>query len=264
MTMRVLSPDSALRLMELRRGGTELPLKIFEHKLRIEKAIQNAEQKQKITEFVDRQAMKNIVTMKMWLDVLYADWAEGVERIRWIDIPSKADITVEQILTECINFSESIAGEMGVEALAKFLDSNGYPGVLKTLSEKYLAEIRPYLEERLIFNDEVREIFQDSKTFFDTQNDQEVRNRITQYCMSSVNKNSPAHVILAMIAHIEFSLGNYIDALLNSGHAYNVKNVRDFEVRLSHGLPAAHESLLDIQKRLAEILIVILAQARQG
>ncbi len=260
-----MSREATERMFQFAREQTPPPIKITEHKQRIEQATAQLERQVMQTGRMDLEATQNIVKMKLALDGLYADWAEGVERIRWIEVPTKAEITVEQILRECVYTTESMTGDMGVEALAVFLDANGCGGILKELAERCLAEVRQLLEEGLILDEDVLKVLRDPKSFFNITDEEEVRRRVAEHFTSRVNKDSPQHVIRAMIAYIEFGVGEYAESIHQAGFAHNEKDVENFEEKFYRPKdPDVEAAMLKVETRKAEILIELLAQRRSS
>lgn len=266
MAPRILSREAAVRMFELIKNKTPLPPKIAEHKARIELASSELESQVMGTgKMINEKTIQNVVRMKLSLDVLYANWAEGVERIRWIDIPAKTDITVEQILRECVYDTESIVGEMGVVALAQFLDTNGHAGLLKTLAERWLANVYPFLAESLVLDDGMQRLFQDAKIFFGVTDDKLASKRLEEYLKSRVNPSWPPHIVRALTAHCAFSLSDYVGAINEADFAQNEKDVKDFDVKLYRmNDPEVEASMLGIERRKAEILIEFFAKRRSN
>ena len=76
MSHQFLSPEAARRALEL-AGKPYRPKEIRELKDQIEKETRVAELKCSATGVIDPDAVQKIVGMKLELDNLYADWAEG-------------------------------------------------------------------------------------------------------------------------------------------------------------------------------------------
>jgi hypothetical protein len=265
MAPRILSREATERVFQLAQNKTPPPLKIVEHRARIELANAELEAQVKESGGTTHKSIQNIVRMRISLDTLYADWAEGVERIRWLDIPAKADITVEQILRECVYDTESIVGEMGVVALAWFLNINGYAGLLKGLAERWLVEVHPFLQESLVLDDEMQRVFQDAKSFFGVTDDKEADKRLEEYIKPRVNRSWSPHAVRALTAHCAFSLGSYAEAINEADFAHNEKDVQDFDKKLYRkGDPEIEAAMLSIERRKADILIELLAKRRSN
>lgn len=76
MTMRILSPEAAMRMMELAENQYR-PTQIVALKAEIEGETRAAELNASVTGMIDHARVQKIVTMKLKLDYLYGAWAEG-------------------------------------------------------------------------------------------------------------------------------------------------------------------------------------------
>ncbi|MES2006515.1 MAG: hypothetical protein V4436_00235 [Patescibacteria group bacterium] len=256
MAFRILSPDAVQRLMDYRNNKVPPPLKIVEHKQRIELAEQEASRTFADSGRIAMEMPMRIAKMCMELDALYCDWAEGVERLRWIDIPQKQDVTVEDILREAVWSTEAIGGETGVEILAEFLDMNGYTSLFSQLVEKYLLEVRPYVEEVLPLKGEVAEILADPRKFLPDDDDKTIALLIINRFGDTIGMHSHPRAQLAWIAHVEQSLGHYRSAIQHAGFAYCEAHVKHFGEKFTLvAQPEASAALIEVEKRKAEILI---------
>ena len=75
--IRTLTPDAAQRLLDYRKRGVPVPLVITELKQKIEDETRLAEQHTERTGQIDHDHIDGIVELKLNLDDLFADWAEG-------------------------------------------------------------------------------------------------------------------------------------------------------------------------------------------
>lgn len=76
MGMRFLSPEAVLRALELSRSSYR-PKEIIDLQREIEIEIRIAELHTSAAGSIDMIRVQKIVGMKLRLDALYADWAEG-------------------------------------------------------------------------------------------------------------------------------------------------------------------------------------------
>lgn len=77
MSDRFLSPQAAMQLMNLAESKTQPPKVILDLKAEIEGKTRVAELRATVTGEVDENLVQEIVGMKLRLDGLYGDWAEG-------------------------------------------------------------------------------------------------------------------------------------------------------------------------------------------
>ncbi len=75
-SVKFLDPKAALNLLEL-ASGSHRPKEIVDLKEEIEGEIRAAELNVSVTGLVDPMRVKKIVAMKLHLDALCIDWAEG-------------------------------------------------------------------------------------------------------------------------------------------------------------------------------------------
>ncbi len=262
MSVKFASRETTLRLIEMSRDKTLTPpLKLREHKERIEQwntlLERNFEEQGGVYEF----QIKHATALKMRLDGMYIEWAEGVERTRWVDLPSKPDCSPEDVVRETVFSTEAVYGATGVEVLARYLEIMGYDGIFRKLVEAYVMEIRPILEEALPYVGETASVLNDPRGFFGTNDEQQVRARATERFSDRVNRNSPQHVIRAMIAHVEFGLGNFVTALREAEYAHHEKFVPNFGEEIYRpNAGAAEDELIGVELRKAAILIDLLKQ----
>ena len=262
MHVRFLDADAAMRFIELVRDGVEPPKKIRQHKERIVAAEkQLAFQRRMSGGLVAQSDAYHVEALKMELDELYCDWAQGIERICWCDIAGKADITPDQILRESVFSTER--DEASVYVLASYLDEQGHVGISKELARRYLIEIRPLLAEAIALDDEAVRMFEDPRTFFKTTDDDKAATKTVEYFNDHAYGKLTQHVCRALIAHIEFGLGEYCVSLVNAGVARSSKRMEDFCERYAAGDSRAISSHLVVERRWAEILIDLLNEARK-
>jgi hypothetical protein len=76
MKPKFVSPEATKRLLELAQSSYR-PKAIVDLKEEIEGEIRAAELAQSMTGIVDEERIRRIVAMKLRLDGLYTDWAEG-------------------------------------------------------------------------------------------------------------------------------------------------------------------------------------------
>lgn len=265
MAFRTLSPDAVKRLLTFRQEGTPLPLKITDHKAKLEEATQKAEEESIQTGVIDHDVVQRLLRMKLELDALYGDWAEGIERVRWCDIPLKADITPVQIVRECIYSTEMPDGDAGIDVLARYLETQGYFGILKNLARAYLEEIRRFLEEGFPLDEEALAVLRDPKGFFAVAEENDARRRMSRYFMTRADRQPPPQAKQALIAYIEFSLGNFAAALNHASNAYCEKHVAYFSQKLQiSGHPEVENIMIESEVEKAKLLIKLLAEARNA
>jgi len=184
----------------------------------------------------------------------------------WSEVPTIIGLTTDMLLRCTV--SEGSRRPKGytpcVEDLIIFLDKEFYPGILKAAAEKYLLVIRPLLEECLPCDEATLAVLADPKKFFSTKDEQTALNRATEYFISLVNKDSPEHTKRAMIAHLEFGLGNYQTAIVEAQFAQSEKSTPNFaEVLYGTDNAAILRATLAAQKATAEILIPLVSEFRR-
>lgn len=262
MALKVASQEAMQRLFKFAGDKTITPPpKVVEHKERIAAWERMLEKNWEELGGVYQDQLDLVVKLKRRLDGMYIEWAEGEERTRWCDLPTKPDLCVDDIIREAVYNTEAIYGATGVEVLARYLEMFGYDGVFKGLVERYLLEIRPLLEEAVPFEGEAAEALTNPKAFFNTEDEDEVRRLITDHFSDKIDKQSPEHVKRAMTAHIEFGLGNYVGAIKDAEFAHHEKHVPNFGRELHRpGAGAAQAELLAVERRKAQILIELLGR----
>lgn len=261
MPMRVLSTEATMNMLRMAQEGVEPPPKILEHKERLEAMTQAAERRHQLYGVIDPVEMDYLLSMKLALDTLYGDWAEGTERLRWVDIPDRDGITPADIVRETCYSTEAIRGATGVEVLALYLDVSGFEGIFGKLASRYVMECRPLLGEALPLTAENLRVLEDPRAFFDTADDREASQKISEHFISFVNKDSPQHVIRAMIAHIEMGLGCSVEAINAAGFAQNEKSVENFGEKLyTPNNQEAEQAMLNTELRKAVILIELFGE----
>lgn len=171
----------------------------------------------------------------------------------------RVDLSPDDILREVVG-----KWAVGVEVFAVFLETQGCTGLVKKLAERFLSECRPFLEEALPFEGETLQVLQDPRKFFNVSDEHEAIRLTTLHFMARVNSSSPQHVIRAMIAHIEFGLGNYVNSINSAGFTHNEKRVPNFsDIWNNPNQRTLLEStLLAVEWRKAEILIDVLKSIR--
>lgn len=259
MTMRTLSPNAAKRLTLLASGEVELPVKIKDQRERMAAAAHAAENS--ISGKIDLEELENVVRMKRTLDMLYVDWAEGIERVRWCDLPAMPNLTPEVILRECVYSTEAVRGAMGVEVLAAYLEAMGHNGLVEALAKQCLGGARSLLEEALSFEEETSNVFHDPKTFFGVSEEDAARVCVGEYLLSRMPVEYPPHVMNALVAHIEFGLSNFLASIRYAGYAQNARDMPRF------GAPdvpraAMDQTLLKVERHKAGILIGLFNKSR--
>ena len=76
MGMRFLSPDEALRALEL-SSKPYRPKAVIELREQIAAETRAANLNASVTGFIDPERVEKIVQMKLQLDALYCDWVQG-------------------------------------------------------------------------------------------------------------------------------------------------------------------------------------------
>ncbi|MBX4205519.1 MAG: hypothetical protein KW788_05080 [Candidatus Doudnabacteria bacterium] len=75
--MRFLAEEDLVRLLHYQANNVPPPWQIRQLKEQIDDAIRSAELNGSVTGAIDMKMVHTIVQMKIRLDNLYADWAEG-------------------------------------------------------------------------------------------------------------------------------------------------------------------------------------------
>lgn len=120
---------------------------------------------------------------------------------------------------------------ISVERYAEYVDVEFCPGILAQFSLRYVQRTRPLLEESLVFNRLVTTVFRDPFKFFGRRdrceytdkNSLEVSAKILEFFSGRVNVVSPLHVVLALMAHAQFSVGEYLYAIFFATEALRSK-----------------------------------------
>lgn len=252
MTLRILDAEATMRILTMVRDGKQ-PLKIVEHKERMEAATAAAERRHSLGGSLDQSDIKCLVDMKFALDALYGDLAEGIERVRWVDISGMDNATPEVVVRECVLSTESPFGNLGVEVLAAYLDACGQDRLLFRLGEACALHVREYLEG--VIPEDVS-VLDSPMEYFGTDDQDILRRELAGHFRRFVNHASPRHIIRAMIANLEWGLGNAVSAIDEAGYAYCEKTVEQhFGYKLLTGHPDADKVLLDFELWKAEVLL---------
>ena len=172
---------------------------------------------------------------------------------KWREMALSGSIKPQDIIGNTV-----FAGGFGVEDFAQWLDANVYPGILQLLAVEYLKQIQSLLEEVLILDKETRTILNDPKKYFNVTSCEEAVEKTVSHFHTRVNSDSPDHVIKAMIAHIEYGLGDFIRSIQQAGFAWNDKHIENFAFLLEIKSDVALESMLEVEKHKAEILVVLI------
>ncbi|MFT7644885.1 MAG: hypothetical protein ACI9BF_000548 [Candidatus Paceibacteria bacterium] len=258
MTHKVLSPKATLHLFDMLKEGTPPPPKITEHKERMEAATAAADRRHRPDDTIDQDEMKCLLNMKMALDTLCGDWAEGTERIRWLDIPEQVDVAPEDVMRECVMSTESHFGNMGVEVLAAYLDACGYDRLLFRLGEACVLRVREYLKDVVpepVYN---AAILDKPAEHYDTTDQDVLRDKLVNRFILFVNDRSPQHLIRAMVANIEWGIGNAVRAIDEAGFAYCEATVEQFGVKLQMGHPDVNKAFESFELWKAKQLLKFL------
>lgn len=266
MTFKILSREATMRMFDRiqdhKRNGTPLPQKIVEHRERMEAATAAAERRHRPEDSFDQYEMECLVNMRHELDTLYGDWAENTERFRWVDIPERDDITPEIVVRECVMSTESFFGNMGVEVLAAYLDTCGYDRLLFKLSRACTLRAREYLTNTLpatlpasVFDTAV---FDKPAERYGTTDQIVLRAKLANRFILSVNHRSPQHIMRAMAANIEWSIGNVVQAIEEADFAYYEATVEQFDLKLQTGHAEIDKVFKDRELWKAEQLLEFL------
>ncbi|QQR64579.1 hypothetical protein IPH92_03390 [Candidatus Kaiserbacteria bacterium] len=258
MTHKVLSREATIRILDHMQNGRPLPQKIVEHKERMEAATAAAERRHHPEDLIDQIEMECLMSMRHGLDTLYTSWAEGIERIRWVDLPERDGITPEIVVRECCMSTESFFGNTGVEVLAAYLDAYGYDRLLFRLGEACTLRVREYIESAVPAPTYDAAILDKPAEHFGTIDQDVLRNKLVGHFILFVNKTSPQHVIRAMIANIEWGMGNAVQAIEQAGFAYCEATVEQFGLKLRTGHPDAEKTFKDWELWKAERLLEFL------
>lgn len=233
MGFKVLSTEATLRMMNLVRDGAPPPIKIVEHQARKDAVEGAAERRYRSSGgVIEQPEMKCLLNMRLELEALYTDWAKRTERIRWIDIPLQDDITPEIVVRECVMSTESYFGNKGVEVLAAYLDACGYNNLLSQLGEACVMRVREYLTgviPRPTFDTAVLDKPAEHYGIVDRG---VLRNRLVDRFALFVHSKSSQHVIRALVANIEWGIGNPMTAISEAGFAYYEATVEQFGLKL--------------------------------
>jgi len=146
------------------------------------------------------------------------------------------------------------------EELAEFLEDR-YPGITQTFVQKYLdATLDALPKDVLPSKDEVEKFI---KSLDEKADADEIRARAVAHFENKVNRNSPQWAIRAMIAMIEFSLGNIIEASREAGFAENEVADSNFrEALYGKDREKAKQALLVVERKKADILAAIIRERR--
>ena len=255
MAFKVLSRKATLHMLDHVRDGTPKPQKIVEQKERYEAVMAAAERRHRPEDTVDRDEMKCLLNMRHGLDALYGDWAEETERFRWVDIPEREDVTPEIVVRECVMSTESFFGNMGVEVLAAYLDACGYDRLLYRLGQTCTLRVRKYLASVVPAPTYDVAILDNPAEHYGTTDQDVLRDKLVDRFILFVNDKSPQHIIRAMVANIEWGLGNAVDAIDEAGFAYCEATVEQFGLKLHTGHPDVDKAFEDWELWKAERLL---------
>lgn len=258
MAIRVHGTEATMRLLNMVRDGTPPPPKIVEHQARTEAAIAAADRRHGPKDLVGRDEVSCLVGMKVALDTLYGDWAEGIELIRWVDVPERADVTAEDVVRESAMSTESYFGSMGVEVVAAYLDACGHDRLLFRLAEICAQHAREYLSKALIMSEENVAILDDPAKHFGSTNEDILRDKLVDHFLQFVTNESPDHIKRAMVANIEWGIGNPVTAINEAGFAYCEAEVEQFGPKLMTGHHDAEKALKNWELWKAERLLELL------
>lgn len=178
---------------------------------------------------------------------------------RWSELVLKLEISTEDVLTATARRGVEI------EEMVLYLNGHGFPGIVQEWALAYLTlEAKPLLEEALLLTGEVLKVLGDPKDHFGTNDAQDARDRTVALFYDRVNRSSPQHVIRAMVAYIEFGLGNLVTATHEAGFARNEKEVLNFGRELGARTPLATAAMLGTERRKAEVLIPLIYAGRKA
>ncbi len=245
MALKVLSHEATMRMMNFMRDGIPPPQKIVEHKERMEAMLASCERRRQPQDPIDQVEVRGLLDIRYGLEALYTSWAEDVERVRWMDIPDRDDITPEIVVRECSMSTESYFGNVGVEVLAVYLDACGYDRLLFRLAEACTLRVREYLA--LVVPKPVYDttVLDKPAECYGTTNPDVLRDRLVDRFILFVNRNSPQHIIRALIANIAWGSGNYVHAIDEAGFAYCEATVEQFGLKLHIGHPDVEKAFTD-------------------
>ncbi|GEM_PF-1914717 len=140
-----------------------------------------------------------------------------------------------------------------LDVLLRFLDRNGYPGILRAVVENILeSDIRTLLPEKVRLDPEFPVIIADPHSYFGTDDEDELRKLIAERYIEDVNMHSPDSEKRAMIAHVEYSLGDLVTALNSSGFALNESGCENFGQELCSKSGKGAQALFDSSRVIVQ------------
>lgn len=142
-----------------------------------------------------------------------------------------------------------------------YLETRAFPGIFKKVVESFLnSKVRELLPDNVISDTEFRTIIANPREYFETVDQDEIRNEISLRYLKFVNVSSPEHDKQALIAYIEFALGNYATSLTSACFAINESEVEEFGVKFHMNFPEAANAIIRSATLVAETLV---AEARK-
>lgn len=150
------------------------------------------------------------------------------------------------------------------EDLAQHLETR-FPGITKDLCRRYMeTHIEPMLKDVLPTDEFSVAALSDPLRTFCTVDPQIARERCVMHFINAVNENSSEHLKRAMVARIEFGLGDHIHASRAAAFAVCLLREPRFDEWMdvdSH--PEAMKMLITTECEKAEILIAFMMAHRQ-
>jgi hypothetical protein len=175
----------------------------------------------------------------------------------WEQLPTIVDLTADTILTATIHRGQ------GVEDAALYLDRTWQRGLMKSWIERCLLHVRPLLTQTITLDEEFQRITADPYTFFHVRDAAAVQARIYDYYKHAVNRESPAAVIRAMTAYMEYAAGDLHHSAIQIATALNERDVSHFEQELVNNSQCAQAAMLKSARTLAEELATVIRECRR-
>lgn len=178
-----------------------------------------------------------------------------VSTLSWENVDQLAVITPNDIF----EITAMVGKE--IEDLAQFLEKK-YPGIVLQLCEQYLALVLGMLPAGSVPTlEEVKALAESLRAA--GAGDQHIRNEVTQRFYGVVNMDSPEYAKRAMIAMIEFALGEQVEVLNSAGFTQCNFEDSNFNKNMAGSdRDACMETLLNADRKKAEVLIQIITERR--
>lgn len=137
-----------------------------------------------------------------------------------------------------------------------------YPGIFHEYITIYIQQAFDFIASVIVLNEENRNILSNPQAYFHTDDPDELRTFITAHFIEFIHKDSEPYLKQAMIAIIEYALGNATSASNACGFAQNEFDVKDFNHYMAQNNEIATQALLDEEEKKAAIFVFLLLKYR--